>query len=63
MNGGGIEMSDLVIVKAKIKENVGDVNVASDFVEVLDAEVKALIRKAVKRAEGNNRKTVMGKDL
>lgn len=56
-------MSDLVIVKAKIKENVGDVNVASDFVEVLDAEVKSLIRKAVKRAEGNNRKTVMGKDL
>jgi len=56
-------MSDLVIVKAKIKENVGDANVASDFIEALDVEVKSLIRKAVKRAEGNNRKTVMGKDL
>jgi len=56
-------MSDLVIVKAKIKENVGDVNVASDFIEALDNEVKVLIKKAVKRAEGNNRKTVMGKDI
>ncbi len=56
-------MSDLVIVKAKIKENVGDTNVASDFIDALDAEVKVLIRKAVKRAEGNSRKTVMAKDL
>jgi histone H3/H4 len=56
-------MSDLVIVKAKIKENVGDANVASDFIDALDAEVKVLIRKAVKRAEGNSRKTVMAKDL
>jgi histone H3/H4 len=56
-------MSDLVIVKAKIKDNVGDANVASDFVEALNVEVKNLIKKAVKRAEGNNRKTVMAKDL
>ncbi len=56
-------MSDLIIVKAKIKEQVGDVNVASDFVETLDVEVKALIKKAVRRAEANNRKTVMAKDL
>ena len=56
-------MSDLVIVKAKIKENVGDANVASDFVEALNGEVKELIRRAVKRAEANNRKTVMAKDI
>jgi histone H3/H4 len=58
-----LKMSDLVIVKAKIKEQVGDANVASDFVQALDAEVKVLIKKAVKRAEDNNRKTVMAKDL
>ncbi len=58
-----MKMSDLVIVKAKIKENVGDANVASDFIEALDAETKVLIRKAVKRAEANGRKTVMGKDI
>jgi histone H3/H4 len=58
-----LKMSDLVIVKAKIKDIVGDANVASDFVETLDVEVKALIKKAVKRAEANNRRTVMAKDL
>ncbi len=56
-------MSDLIIVKAKIKDFVEDVNVASDFIEALDKEVKSLIKKAIKRAESNNRKTVMAKDL
>ncbi len=56
-------MADLVIVKAKIKDVVGEVNVASDFIEALDVEVKSLIKKAVTRAESNNRKTVMAKDI
>jgi len=56
-------MADSVVVKAKIKELVGNYNVAGDFAEALDAKVKALIQEAVKRAEANNRRTVMAKDL
>jgi len=52
-----------VIVKSKIKEVAGNFNVGSDFVEKLNAKVIELIQEATKRAEGNNRKTVMGKDL
>ena len=56
-------MSGNVIVKAKIKELVGNFNVASDFTDELDKRVKMLIADAVKRAEANNRRTVMGKDI
>ena len=56
-------MSDGLIVKSKIKEVTGEINVAGDFAEALDAEVKGLLGKAVERAKANNRKTLMAKDL
>ncbi|MFC1691246.1 DUF1931 domain-containing protein [Nanoarchaeota archaeon] len=55
-------MADLV-VKARIKDFVKGANVAGDFADALDAKVKVLIEAAVARADGNNRKTVMAKDL
>lgn len=56
-------MADSVVVKAKIKEVATGYNVAGDFSDALDRKVRDLIKAAVKRAEGNNRKTVMAKDL
>lgn len=56
-------MSDSIVVKAKIKDLVGNYNVAGDFAEALDAKAKAMITEALKRAEANNRRTVMAKDL
>lgn len=56
-------MSDQIIVKSKIKELTAGYNVSSDFAEALDVKVKELVSAAVKRAEGNNRKTVMAKDI
>ncbi len=56
-------MADLIIVKAKIKDVVGDYNVSGDFAEALDKIARELIAKATARAEGNGRKTVMAKDL
>lgn len=53
----------MIVVKSKIKELASGYNVSSDFADALDATVKELIKKAVKRAEGNNRRTVMAKDL
>jgi histone H3/H4 len=56
-------MSDMVIVKAKLKDLAKGYNVSADFAEALDVRCKSLIVDAMKRAEGNNRKTVMAKDL
>lgn len=53
----------MIIVKSQVKEYTTGSNVASDFVEELDKKVVELIKAAVKRAEANNRKTVMAKDL
>jgi histone H3/H4 len=53
----------MIVVKSKIKDLASGYNVASDFADALDAKVKAMVKEAVKRAEGNNRRTVMAKDL
>ena len=52
-----------LIVKSKIKESVGDFNVAGDLAEELDKVVADLLKKAAARAESNGRKTIMSKDL
>jgi histone H3/H4 len=56
-------MADLLVVKSKIKDVVTGANVAGDFAEALDEEVRRLVERAVERAQANNRKTVMAKDL
>jgi histone H3/H4 len=53
----------MLVVKSKIKENVGDLNVSSDFADALDNTVKDLIQKAAERAKANGRKTVQARDL
>lgn len=52
-----------IIVKSQIKHLVGSYNVSGDFAEVLNQKTKQMIQDALKRAEANNRKTVMGRDL
>lgn len=53
----------MLVVKSKIKEVVGNYNVSSDFADALDDAVQCMVKKAAERAEANNRKTVMAKDL
>ena len=53
----------MIIVKTKIKELVGDFNVAGDFPEALNREVEDMVKKATERAKANGRKTIMGKDI
>ncbi|HIH32563.1 TPA: DUF1931 domain-containing protein [Candidatus Woesearchaeota archaeon] len=55
--------SDWIIVKSKIKELTGTYNVSAEFSDVLNVKVRQMVQEAVKRAEANNRKTVMGRDL
>ena len=55
-------MADL-IVKAAVKEELDDMNVASDFYDALDEEVEDLLANAARRADANDRKTVQPRDL
>lgn len=55
-------MSNL-IVKAAVKENLDEKNVASDFYDALDEEVEELLEDAARRAEENDRNTVQPRDL
>ena len=55
-------MADL-IVKAAVKDALDDMNVASDFYDALDEEVRDLLDDAARRAEENDRKTVQPRDL
>ena len=57
-------MADFVVgsrVKALVKEN--GMNSSGSLVDALDAEVKALVKKAAVRAKANGRKTVRDSDV
>ncbi len=56
-------MSDSLVVKAKIKDFVGDMNVAGDLADALSEKVKMLLKDAVRRSKDNGRKTVQARDL
>ena len=53
----------MIVVKSKIKEVAGDVNVAGDFAEALNKVAVETIKKAIERAQANGRKTVQARDV
>ncbi|MEM4637439.1 MAG: DUF1931 domain-containing protein [Candidatus Woesearchaeota archaeon] len=55
--------SKWIIVKSKVKELTTQYSVSEDFYETLNEKVKQTIKDAIKRAEANKRKTVMGRDI
>jgi len=61
--GGEKQMAELLVVKAKLKDVVKDMNVSGDFAEALSEEVRKLILKAAERSKANGRRTVGARDL
>lgn len=55
-------MTDLV-VKTGVREALDDYQVSADLFEALDEEVEELVEQAARRAEANDRSTVMIYDL
>jgi len=55
-------MTDL-IVKSGVRDTLDDRPISSDFYEALDEEAKILLEEASRRAEANERQTVMPEDL
>ncbi|HLD88805.1 MAG TPA: DUF1931 domain-containing protein [Candidatus Nanoarchaeia archaeon] len=56
-------MSDGIIIRTKVKEAIGDLNLGGDFVDALNRKVEAIVKEACERAKANGRRTVMAKDL
>ena len=56
-------MSEMLIVRSKIKTAVEDVNISSDFDEALNEKVIDLVKKAADRCKANGRKTLKPYDL
>lgn len=52
-----------LIVKSKIKELCGDLNVASGVADALDKKAEQMLKDACERARANKRKTVMAQDI
>ena len=56
----------MLIVKSKVKDYIkelGDFNVAGDFVEALNEVTAKLLKSATERTKANGRKTVSAKDI
>jgi len=56
-------MSELLVVRSKIKDVAKDMNVAGDFADTLSEKVEVLIKDAMRRAKDNKRSTIQPKDL
>ena len=55
-------MSKSLIVKTNVKES-SELAVSEEFIEELDKKVSETIKQAEKRALGNNRRTLLARDL
>lgn len=53
----------MLIVKAKIKSVVPELNVAGDVADALNKKVEQIIKEGAERAKANDRKTLMAKDI
>ena len=56
-------MSELLVVRSKIKDVAKGMNVAGDFADALSVKVGLLIDDAVRRAKENKRSTIQPRDL
>ena len=55
--------AELIISKARVKAAVKKCNVGGDFYGALDQHVRAVIKEAEGRAQGNKRKTLKPVDI
>jgi hypothetical protein len=55
-------MSKILVVKTNVKE-ASELAVSEEFIEELDKKVSEAIKQAEKRALGNNRRTLLARDL
>jgi histone H3/H4 len=56
-------MTDLLVVRSKIKDVAGDMSVSGDFADALSAEVDRMIKRSVERAKANKRSTIQPRDI
>lgn len=52
-----------LVVKTKVKEIVGKLNITQGYFDFLNIKVEEIIKESMRRANENNRKTLMKRDL
>tara|TARA_Y100000310_G_scaffold336715_1_gene421999 strand:- start:338 stop:592 length:255 start_codon:yes stop_codon:yes gene_type:complete len=60
---GNKTMSEILVVRSKIKDAAKGMNVAGDFADALSERVSVLVNDACRRAKDNGRATVKARDL
>ena len=53
----------LAVKEASKKKNYSVKSISEDFTPALESKVAKIVEQAVERAQSNNRRTVMGKDV
>jgi histone H3/H4 len=53
----------MLIVKSKVKDLCGEINVGGDFIAALNVKAEHLVKEAIRRAKENNRRTVLARDV
>jgi len=53
----------MLIVKSKVKDLCGEINVGGDFIDALNKHTEHVITEAIRRAKENGRRTVLGRDV
>ncbi len=56
-------MSEILVVRSKVKDAAKGMNVAGDFADALSDRVQLLVNDACRRAKDNGRATVKARDL
>lgn len=56
-------MSELLVVRSKLKDVAKDMNVAGNFAEALSKEVERIVKRACERAKANGRRTIQDRDI
>ncbi|HSU72687.1 MAG TPA: DUF1931 domain-containing protein [Candidatus Binatia bacterium] len=53
----------MLIVKSKVKDVCGEMNVGGDFIDALNKHTEHVVKEAIRRAKENGRRTVLGRDV
>lgn len=56
-------MTELLVVRSKIKDVAKDMNVSGNFADALSVKTEQLVKDAIRRAQENKRRTIMAHDL
>jgi histone H3/H4 len=52
-----------MVNRSKVKSEIRGLNVSTEYLDMLEEKIKAVVEESVKRATANGRRTVLARDL